>query len=229
MEARFQHVFLSKLPSIRYYLVFITAMLVLCWISFSAPVAAQPAENTPELTPKLERQQVFDRVLDTEDFDIGVQTGFISIEDFENSNALFIHSAFHITEHFYAKARYWQAQAGFTSFEKFSNTSPLLTEQEREMKYFGLNLGYNLFPGEVYIARGLAFNSALSFELGGGTTEFAGKDNFTVNVGSNFRIYLTDWLTWDLAVTDYFFESSLSGESKTTHNLAVSTGFAVFF
>lgn len=181
------------------------------------------------ITPIVDRKEIFEDKLDNENFEIGVKAGLISIEDFENSGWLSGHLSYHINEYFYVKATYGQATAGETSFEKLSNTAPLLTDEQRELTYYGLNLGYNLMPGEIFLGKSLAFNSVFSIELGAGTTEFAGDDNFTVNLMTNYRVFLTDWFAWDIAMSDYIFDTQIIGETKTTHNLNFTTGFAVYF
>ena len=84
-------------------------------------------------------------------------------------------------------------------------------------------------PGEVFLGRGFALNSVLSFELGGGTTQFAGEETFTVNFRVNQRIFLTDWIAWDIGMSDYIFDTNITRENKTSHNLNLTTGFAFYF
>ena len=215
MEIRFQRILLTKLNA-----------SVIMLMLLSTPLFAQEVDD---IKPEVERKTVFNDVLDTENFELGLQAGLISIEDFESSAWLSAHVSYHITEYFYLKARYGQATAGETSFEKLSNTAPLLTQKQRDYVYYGLNVGYNLMPGEIFIGKDLAFNSVFSVELGAGTTEFAGDDKFTVNLSTNYRVFLTDWVTWDIGVSDYIFDTQVTGISKTTHNLNFTTGFAVYF
>lgn len=191
--------------------------------------ANENISNNVDIKPIIERKNVLDDVLDSENFEIGIQGGLLSIEDFESSSWISGHLAYHITEYFYVKARYGLADAGTTSFERLSNTSPLLTDEQRELTYYGLNIGYNIMPGEIFLGKNLAFNSVFSVELGAGTTEFAGDDNFTVNLSTNYRVFINDWVAWDIGVSDYIFDTTITGETKTTHNLNFTTGFAVYF
>ena len=183
----------------------------------------------PQVKPQVERRQVLEDLLDSENFEFGVKVGLISIEDFESSTWYAGHFAYHISEDFYLKAEYGQATAGTSSFERLANTAPLLTEDQRDLTYYGLNLGYNVLPGEVFLGDDLAFNSVFSVELGGGTTEFAGEDQFTINFSTNFRIFMNDWIAWDIGVTDYVFDNQITGENKTTHNLNFTTGVSFYF
>ena len=206
-----------------------TYCLLALGLSFSAGALAQENPNSVGVKADVERREVLDDVLDTENFEIGLQGGLMSIEDFENSPWISAHLGYHISEHFYVKARYAIAEGGDTSFEKLANTAPLLTDEEREMRYYGLNIGYNFLPGEIFFSEDLVFNSVFSFELGGGSTEFAGDEQFTVNLTANYRVFLTDWVAWDLAMSDYIFDTQITGSSKTTHNLTFATGIAVYF
>ncbi len=222
METRFQRIFLAaKLATI---------VLISNSLLFTPVVLASENDNTSvQVKADVERRDVLVDVLDTENIEIGVQAGLISIEDFESSTWLSAHLAYHISEYFYVKARYGQATAGQTSFERLVNSAPLLTDKQRHLSYYGLNIGYNLMPGEIFLGRDFAFNSVFSVELGGGTTKFTGDNNFTVNLTTNYRVFLNDWIAWDIGMSDYIFDTQITGASKTTHNLNFITGFSAYF
>ena len=225
MEIRFQRIFLTLLLSLFASLCFISPLK-------AGEVTQLFLFNDQALSEgdvDVERRTVLEDTLDNENFELGVQFGVMSIEDFETNTWVSAHFAYHITEFFYAKARYGQSEAGLTSFEKLVNAPPLLTDEQRKLSYYGLNIGYNLMPGEIFLGRDFALNSVFSLELGGGTTDFAGDEKFTVNFTVNQRIYLNDWLAWDISMSDYIFDTNLTGENKTTHNLNFTTGLAFYF
>lgn len=219
MEIRFQRVFLAFL-----ILSMTPAHSTNVLANDATPSAADDMVPT-----QIERRDVLEDLLDSENFEFGIQLGLLSIEDFESNLWLSGHFSYHINENFYVKALYGHSKAGETSFEKLVNVPPLLTDDDRKLNYYGLNIGYNLLPGEVFLNEGVALNSMLSVELGGGSTEFAGDNQFTVNFSVNYRLFLTDWLTWDIAMSDYIFDTSVTGENKTTHNLNLTTGVAFYF
>jgi|TARA_R110000850_G_scaffold10737_4_gene37893 outer membrane beta-barrel protein len=220
MENRIQRIFLMPL--------FTASTLALTALTpSSAAFAADDAPTT--VKADVERRTMLDDVIDTENFEVGIQGGILSIEDFESNPWISAHVGYHISEHFYVKARYAQAKAGETSFEKLSNAAPLLTDDERELTYYGLNIGYNLLPGEIFFSKDTVFNSVFSIELGGGSTEFAGDEQFTFNLTANYRVFLTDWIAWDLSMSDYLFNTEVTGASKTTHNLNFATGVSFYF
>jgi len=222
MEIRFQRIFLAAL-----------CLFIFSLNSFAAEQQRKQGSDSestdiPQVVD-IERRDIIDGLLDSENFELGIQAGFISIEDFESNLWLSGHLAYHINEYFYAKVLYGSASAGETSFEKLANVPPLLTDEQRDYRYYGLNIGYNLMPGEVFITKNLAFNSLFSIELGGGSTEFSGDEQFTVNLVANYRVFLNDWITWDISMSDYIFDNSVTGVNKTTHNLNFSTGFSFYF
>ena len=223
MDIRFQRILMMKIINNGFKSrIWLVALLIVM------PSQSLFAAET-EIKPNVERREMLEDILDSENFEIGVKVGVISIEDFETSSRLSLHLGYHISEDFYFRAEYSQAEAGETSFEKLSNTSPLLTDEERELTYYGLNIGYNLFPGEIFLSDNWAFNSVFSIELGAGSTEFAGDDLFTVNFSSNFRIFANDWIAVDIGFSDHVFDTSITGEGKTTHNLSFTTGVAFYF
>lgn len=236
MEIRFQRVLLATLLSLLVSVCLVAptkANESVGLVLFNEDSINDTSVNDNFINNKVdvdvERRTVLEDILDNENFELGVQLGVMSIEDFETNAWVSAHFAYHITEFFYAKARYGQSEAGQTSFEKLVNVPPLLTDEQRKLRYYGLSIGYNLMPGEVFLGRDFALNSIFSIELGGGTTEFAGDEKFTVNLSANYRVFLTDWLTWDIGMSDYIFDTTITGESKTSHNLNFTTGFAFYF
>jgi outer membrane beta-barrel protein len=223
MENRFQRIFLAQFITVS------TLLISALSFSYTANAVEQELDSQVQVKADVDRRQIFDDVLDTENFEIGIQGGIISIEDFESSGWVGSHIGYHITEDFYIKARYGQGKGGTTSFEKLVTSAPLLTEEQRELTYYGLNMGYNLLPGEIFFSKDLVFNSIFSIELGAGSTEFAGDEQFTVNFTANYRVFINDWVAWDIGMSDYIFDTQVTGEAKTTHNLNFVTGISVYF
>ena len=160
---------------------------------------------------------------------IGAYFGALSIEDFGTGNVYGVRAAYHVTEDFFFEANIGQSKAGQTSYETLGGNVQLLTDAERRFTYYSLSLGYNLFPGEVYLGRGLAMNSALYLLGGIGSTKFAGDQHFTVNFGAGYRVLPTDWLAIHIDVQDLVFQSDLLGQDKLTNNLGAWLGATVFF
>jgi outer membrane beta-barrel protein len=181
------------------------------------------------IEPELQRRTITEADIDSEDFEAGAYAGVMSIEDFGTNFVYGVRAAYHITEDFFAEAAYGRTEANETSYETLSGGAKLLTDSERRFDYYNISLGYNLFPGEAFIGRGHAFNTALYVIAGVGNTEFADDSHFTVNAGAGYRFLLTDWMALHVDVRDYIFKSDLLGNDKTTNNLEFTGGLTFFF
>jgi outer membrane beta-barrel protein len=211
MDTRFRHLLLS------------------CAALFSVSAFAQQTDNPDTvITPQPERREISEANIDSENFEIALFAGVISIEDFSSSAMLSARLAYHIHANFFVEAAYAQATAGDTSFEVLSGGVPLLSDDDRQYRYYNLSLGYNL-NGETFLSDSLVLNSSTYFTLGAGSTEFAGDEHFTVSLGAGYRLLLTDYLSVRLELRDQLFNSEIIGQSKTTHNIEYGLGLSVFF
>lgn len=186
-------------------------------------------EGEPLIQPQLERREITEAMIDTEDFEIGAYFGVLSIEDF-GSNAVYGgRVTYHVAESLFIEAAYGMSEGGKTSYELLSGSAQLLTDDEREYTYYNVALGYALLPGEVFWGEGRAFNSALYLIGGVGNTTFGGDDRFTINLGVGYRFLATDWLSLHLDMRDHMFDIDITGQDKTAHNIETTLGVAVFF
>ncbi len=190
------------------------------------PLAEDPGQV---IDPEVERREIREPDIDTEDFEIGAYAGIMSIEDFESEVVYGVRMAYHVTEGFFVEGTVGRSEAGLTSFERLSGGAPILSDDDRVLTYYNLNLGYNILPGEVFFGEGRTYNTALYLVAGLGSTNFAGDDRFTVNFGAGFRFLLTDSIALHMDVRDHLFDIDILGEDKTTHNMEGHLGFTVFF
>lgn len=192
--------------------------------------AEEPSQEPPRVVePEVERRTVRRAKIDAENFELGAHYGALSIEDFGTNPVYGVNLALHVTEDVFFQLDFGRSRAGKTSYETLGGDVQLLTPGERRFTYYSLSLGYNLLPGEVYIGRNLAMNSALYLLGGIGSTKFAGDQRFTVNFGAGYRLLPTDWLAIHIDVQDRIFQSDLLGRDKLTNNLSATIGATVFF
>ena len=78
MENRFQRIFLTP------FIIASTLLLAALSCSYSANAAEQDNDSQIQVKADVERRQIFDDLLDSENFEVGIQGGIISIEDFES-------------------------------------------------------------------------------------------------------------------------------------------------
>jgi outer membrane beta-barrel protein len=189
--------------------------------------SAEPAGQV--IDPEVERREIKEPKIDREDFEIGAFVGMMSIEDFGSDFSYGLRFAYHLTEGFFVEATAGYSRAGLTSFEVLSGGARLLSDSERDLYYYNLNVGYNILPGEVFIGEGRAYNTNFYLIAGLGATQFAGDDRFTVNVGAGYRFLLNDSVALHVDFRDHLFDIDVIGEEKTVHNLEGHLGVTVFF
>ncbi|WP_111641637.1 outer membrane beta-barrel domain-containing protein [Marinimicrobium alkaliphilum] len=205
-------------------------LALLLALAFPLPLAAQAQDPLGRvITPDLERRELTEANLDEERFELGVYYGLLSIEDFGSNPVAGVMLAYHITEDFFFEANYAQSKAQETSYELLSGAVELLTEDERDYRYYSLALGYKLLPGQMYLGDRRALNTHVYLIAGAGNTQFAEQTYFTYTLGAGFRLYALDWLALDLGMRGHSFRHELLGVSKTANNLEARVGLNVFF
>jgi outer membrane beta-barrel protein len=190
---------------------------------------AEQDQAKPVVEPKVERREIRTPKIESSDFEIGAFAGVLGIEDFGSNLVYGANFTYHITEDFFAQATYGQSTAGKTSYEVLSGAVQLLTPSQRKFRYYNLEIGYNLLPGEVFIGRNHAFNSALYLLAGAGNTHFAGDDFFTISAGLGYRLLLTRSIAVHVDLRDFLFQDAILGKNKTTNNLQFNLGASWFF
>ncbi len=118
------------------------------------------------IEPEVARREIKVAKIDASNIELGGYYGSLSIEDFGTNAIWGANIAYHVTEDFFFQGSYGRSRAGKTSYEALGGNVQLLTPAQRRFTYYDLSLGYNIFPGEVYIGRNLAMNSAL-YVIGG--------------------------------------------------------------
>jgi outer membrane beta-barrel protein len=172
------------------------------------------SSQEPVIDPQIERRTIKVPRIDHEDFEIGAYAGIL---------------AYHITEDFFLEVTFGQGKADTTSYERLAGGPRLLTDAEREYTYYALNAGWNALPGEIFIGKGRAYNTAFYLTVGMGFTEFAGDDRFTANAGVGYRVLVNRFIAAHFDFRDHLFDIDLLGQKKVAHNLEGSLGLTVFF
>jgi len=192
-------------------------------------VQAEDREAVPVIEPEIDRREIEPADIDTEDFEVGVFAGQMSVEDFGVNTVLGARFAYHITEKYFVELTGGVTDTDRTSFERLSGAAQLLTDSQREYSYYNLSMGYNIFPGESFVGRKRALNSSFYVIGGVGSTSFAGDDRFTLNFGAGMRFLPLDWVAIHADVREHILDVDLLGEEKTSHNLEAHIGITFFF
>jgi len=183
--------------------------------------------SAPVISPEVERRQITTPKIDTEDFEITAYYGMISVEDFGSNSIYGARVAYHISEGLFIEGTY--AMAGDVDLSSVELLPTDLLGDDRDYSYYDLAIGWNLLPGEVFLGKNHAFNSALYVVGGAGNTTFGGEDLFTLTFGAGYRVLATDSIALHFDVRDHLFDNDVTGEDKTTHNIEFNLGLSWFF
>ncbi|MCW8877635.1 MAG: outer membrane beta-barrel domain-containing protein [Kangiellaceae bacterium] len=224
MENRIQRIFLTSLAAL-----FLSPIALQVNAAESEPEEEGSISNIKIFDPEVERREIDRDAIDTENWEVGLHYGVISIEDFGSTDIKSLQVSYHVTEDFFVSFNYGVATAGLSSFERLSGNIVLLTDEQREYTHYNIALGFNVLPGEGFLGKDLAFTSSFYFLTGLGSTEFAGDNRSTVTLGAGYQVLFNDWLSVHFGLKDNFYDIELLGSAKTAVDLEISTGFTIFF
>lgn len=194
---------------------------------------ADVLDEPPVIDPNIVRLGLKEANIDSENFEVGLYAGYMSIENFGTDVVYGLRGAWHVTEDLFIEGQYGITEAGKTSWESLTPNGNLFPDGDRELIYYNLSLGFNALPGEVFIGANNAFNTQVYFLAGAGTTEFAGDREFTINVGVGLRLIALDWLAIHIMMQDLIFEKpgivDPADSGDASHNMQYTTSLTVFF
>ena len=180
------------------------------------------------VSPDIKRRKIEEDKIDSENIEIGFFAGVKSVEDFGTNDVYGGRIALHITEDIFLEANLGLSTIQKTSYELLSGGTRLLSDSERELKYYNLSLGYNFMPGEIFI-RNWAFSSNFYLVGGAGNTLFANNEYFTYHFGAGLRVFVTDWVALRTDFRNHIMTHAIFGDDKEIQNIELLVGATVFF
>ena len=214
---------------IRFRSILLAALLGLGFMT-STELAAQSEEEESSnlIEPQIERVEFDESLIDSFDFELAVYAGYLAVENFDTNLVTGLKFGYHVSEDFFVQASYASSEVGETSFEKLTGGAPLLSDAEREIEYYLISLGFNLFPGETFFTDSTTFNTVLYISGGIGSTEFAGSDRHTISYAVGHRTLFADGFSLDIEMRDLIFDMDIFGIEETTHNLQFALSLNLF-
>ena len=207
-------------------------MLFILLIFALQPAIADDDAPEPESTqeqviePDIYRRDINVPRIDTENFEISAYYGVLDVEDFGTEPAYGLRVAYHVTEDFFIEGAYGMSESSDETLENLTTFNIL---QDEDITYYSLSIGYNIFPGEIFLGRNFAMTSSFYLMAGVGNVEFNAEDEFAYNVGFGFKVLPTDWLSLRLDVRDIVYETDLLGDNEFTNNFEITANFGIFF
>ena len=187
-----------------------------------------PANNDQVVVPQVDRRDIEKPKFPSNDFEIGLFTGSYATQNFGSSWVYGARLGYHITEDFFVEGVYGQTKV---SDELFRQILPggILVADSNKLSYYNMSIGYNLFPGEIFIGGRRARPSQFYIIAGVGSTKFADQRKPTFNAGFGYRVYLADWIALQLDLRDHIFSLDLLGKRETTQNVELTGGLTFYF
>jgi outer membrane beta-barrel protein len=214
---------------IRFRSILLAALLGLGFLTSTELAAQSEEEETSNLIePQIERVEFDESLIDSFDFELAVYAGYLAVENFDTNLVTGLKFGYHVSEDFFVQASYASSKVGETSFEKLTGGAPLLSDAEREIEYYLISLGFNLFPGETFFTDSTTFNTVLYISGGIGSTEFAGSDRHTISYAVGHRTLFADGFSLDIEMRDLIFDMDIFGSEETTHNLQFALSLNLF-
>lgn len=215
------------LPHNFMYSSFLLATLALFLPSASFAQPDNPGEGDQVIQPQIDRRDIHTPRIDTEDFEIGVFGGVLSVEDFGAEPVYGGRLVYHVSEDFFVE--------GIVGISTVSDQAlfdlglSLFPNRQEDLVYYALSVGYNLFPSEIFLGRHKARTANVYLLAGVGNTKLASEDYFTFNLGLGVQILPTDWLALNLVLRDHLFESDILGANEIKNNFEWTFGLTFFF
>jgi outer membrane beta-barrel protein len=200
-----------------------------CSLLRSAPPADEPVEGpTPAvIDPALERREIVRPAIDTENWEVSLFAGLLSVEEFGAEPVYGLRLAYHATENLFLEGRYAWSSIEDTSFRRIG--APLFAKEKEDLTAYDMSVGFNLLPGEVFLGTRWARTSAVYLSFGAGRVEFADRDSISYALGFGLKVLPTDSVSLRLEARDLILESDLLGENEWKHNFEITLGFGYFF
>ncbi|NOY85248.1 MAG: outer membrane beta-barrel domain-containing protein [Nitrospirae bacterium] len=183
-----------------------------------------PKSEDPLIAPPSERIDFKEEKIDQEFIEITPYYGFYGIDGFSTSNVMGLNLALHLTEDVFFEGNYGISEV---SDDSFGGGLTIFTDTD--LTYWNVNLGYNLFPGQIFLTRNRTLNSTIYIVGGAGLTEFDAKSRFTFNFGTGYKIFFTDWMDAGFRLSLHSFESDVTGVKEQMFNLEGIVSVAFFF
>lgn len=214
---------------IRFRSIFLKAALACAFLP-CAEVAAQGSEDEQGglIEPQIERVEFDESLIDSYDIELALYGGYLAIQDFDTSFVTGIKIGYHVSEDFFVQGSLGRSETGETSFERLSGGAPLLSDSEREVEYYLVSLGFNLFPGEAFFTDSTTFNTVFYISGGVGNTTFAGDDRYTIAYAVGHRTIFADGFSLDFEMRDLIFEMDIFGSKDSTNNLEFTISLNLF-
>jgi outer membrane beta-barrel protein len=201
-------------------------------IALSATTASAGKENENNrieiFSPDETGGQAQRASLDSQRFELGVQAGLLSVDDFSTQTSGSVSLSYHFGGRFSLQGSYGRADMGRATFEDVADGN-FLSDADRRFEQINLLAGYQVFSGRAYLGSQRRLGSYLYLQAGPNRVSFAGQDNTGITLGLTYKTMISRWLAVNLALRDVIVQRDFLGTEGSTHNLEASLGVSVLY
>jgi outer membrane beta-barrel protein len=209
----------------------LTGALLSVPVLASAQTASTEPVNEQVIVPQVDRRELVVPKIPSNDFEVGLFVGTYATQNLGTSTVYGTRLGYHMTEDFFVEGAYGQTKLSDESLRSLLGGATLLPGSKK-LAYYNISLGWNVFPGEIFLGRNNAKVSAFYLIAGAGNTDVAGRNAQTFNAGFGMRVFMKDWAAVQLDMRDHIFKTDLTGQAgdeQRTHNLEMTLGVTFFF
>jgi outer membrane beta-barrel protein len=215
----------------------LSAIVLTGYLTLMLAASVAQAEESPDaqatqeevIQPDVSRRDIVVPHIDSNDVELGVYTGVLSVEDFGSNSVRGARLAYHLTEDFFVEGAIGRSTVSDEQFRDNLLPSGIFATPEVDFKYYLVSIGYHFLPGEVFVGKSYAFGSGVYLIAGVGHVEFADISATAFSAGLGVRALPTDWLSIRVEMRDHIFDQDVLGTNKSTHNFEFTFGLSAYF
>ena len=207
-----------------------TLLFVTSTSSLAQTIGDAGKKDITTITPEKKAPKINSAKIDTERFELGVYTGFLSIENFDVNALIGLQGTFHINSRLMANVYYGQSDGARARFEReVGDDSDFIANREDGFRYIAAGISYNLLNARSFSGSKRKYDSYISIDTAVESVDFAGETNIGLMIGTTYKTVVTDWFTVNINLKDHIVEREFLGESSLTQNLELSLGLNFLF
>lgn len=188
--------------------------------------SASFAQNRPIkiIEPQTPTEAAKSAAIDTEHFEIGINLGLLSVEDF-NTNPMFnVWGNYYINEKFFAYVGYGSSKTKTSNAEGVYDFNP-----DKTFNFSSIGVGYRVLEGRSFWGKNRKYNTGVFAVAGIEQVDFAEEAGTGFMIGLSHKTVLTDFLALNIDLKDHIVNRTFVGEDKMTQNIEFTIGLSTFF
>ncbi len=209
-------------------LVLLCAVGSLAWAQSTTNDANKPPPSDATIVPQVDRRDVKLPRIPSKDIEIGLLGGVYNAQNFGASGVVGVRLGYHLTEDFFAEAEFGRTKISDQSIRAIL-PGGVIPAGDESLGYGTLSVGWNVFPGEIFLGSRQARATQLYLLGGIGSTDFVGQKRQTINLGLGMKVFVAQRWALRVDMRDHLYTLDLLGKRERTHNLQLTTGVSYFY